>query len=45
MVLWEMWQNGQYVQLSALGVLLIFALFVFVLLAQAVSRRFGVREV
>ena len=44
-VLWEMWQNGQYVQLSALGVLLIFALFVFVLSAQVVSRRFGVREV
>ena len=44
-VLWEMWQNGQYVQLSALGVLLIFALFVFVLVAQTVSRRFGVREV
>ena len=44
-VLWEMWQNGQYVQLSALGVLLILALFVFVLLAQAFGRRFGVREV
>jgi len=43
-VLWEMWQNGQYVQLSALGVLLIAALFVFVLLAQLFSRRFGVRE-
>ncbi|HEX5279435.1 MAG TPA: iron ABC transporter permease [Micropepsaceae bacterium] len=44
-VLWEMWQNGQYVQLSALGVLLIGALFVFVLLAQLFGRRFGVREV
>ncbi len=44
-VLWEMWQNGQYVQLSALGVLLIFALFVFVLIAQTLGRRFGVREV
>ena len=44
-VLWEMWQNGQYVQLSALGVLLILALFVFVLLAQAFGRRFGLREV
>ena len=44
-VLWEMWQNGQYVQLSALGVLLIGALFVFVLLAQIFGRRFGVREV
>ena len=44
-VLWEMWQNGQYVQLSALGVMLIAALFVFVLAAQAFGRRFGVREV
>jgi iron(III) transport system permease protein len=44
-VLWEMWQNGQYVQLSALGVMLIAVLFVFVLIAQLVSKRFGVREV
>jgi iron(III) transport system permease protein len=44
-VLWEMWQNGQYVQLSALGVLLILALFVFVLIAQLFSRRFGIREI
>jgi iron(III) transport system permease protein len=44
-VLWEMWQNGQYVQLSALGVMLIGALFVVVLAAQAFGRRFGVREV
>lgn len=44
-VLWEMWQNGQYVQLSALGVVLIAVLFVFVLMAQSLGRRFGVREV
>ena len=44
-VLWEMWQNGQYVQLSALGVMLIAVLFVFVLVAQGLGRRFGVREV
>jgi iron(III) transport system permease protein len=44
-VLWELWQNGQYVQLSALGVMMIAALFVFVLIAQVVSRRFGVKEV
>jgi iron(III) transport system permease protein len=43
-VLWELWQNGQYVQLAALGVMLIAALFVVVLIAQSVSRRFGVRE-
>ncbi len=44
-VIWELWQNGQYVELSALGVMLIAALFVFVVAAQAVSRQFGVREV
>jgi iron(III) transport system permease protein len=44
-VLWELWQNGQYVQLSALGVMLIVVLFVFVLVAQTFGRRFGVREV
>jgi iron(III) transport system permease protein len=44
-VLWEMWQNGQYVQLSALGVMLMAALFLFVLAAQAFGRRFGLREV
>ena len=44
-VIWELWQNGQYVELSALGVMLIAALFVFVLIAQAVGRSFGVKEV
>jgi iron(III) transport system permease protein len=44
-VLWEMWQNGQYVQLSALGVMLIAVLFVFVLIAQVFGRRFGVKEI
>jgi iron(III) transport system permease protein len=43
-VIWEFWQNGQYVDLSALGVMLIAALFVFVMAAQALSRRFGLRE-
>jgi len=26
--IWELWENGQYVELSALGVLFILALFV-----------------
>jgi iron(III) transport system permease protein len=42
--IWEMWQNGQYVELSALGVMMILILFGFVLLAQYFGRRFGVRE-
>ena len=44
-VLWELWQNGQYTQLSAFGVMLIIALFIFVLVAQLISKRFGIREV
>ena len=43
-VVWELWENGQYVELSALGVLFILALFVLVMLAQLAGRRFGVKE-
>jgi len=43
-LIWEVWQNGQYVELSAFGVMLIVALFIFVMLAQAAGRRFGVSE-
>jgi iron(III) transport system permease protein len=42
--IWELWENGQYVELSALGVLLILALFVLVMVAQLVGRRFGLKE-
>jgi iron(III) transport system permease protein len=42
--IWEMWQNGQYVELSALGVMMILVLFCFVLLAEFFGRRFGVVE-
>ena len=43
-VIWELWENGQYVELSALGVLFIIALFVLVLVAQWLGRKYGVRE-
>src|SRR5256885_9831095 len=43
-VIWELWENGQYVELSALGVLFILALFALVLAAQWLGRRFGIRE-
>lgn len=43
-VIWELWENGQYVELSALGVLFIIALFVLVMLAQYAGRKFGIRE-
>ncbi|TBL81220.1 ABC transporter permease [Paenibacillus thalictri] len=42
--IWELWENGQYVQLCALGVMMIIALFGLVLLAQFVSKKFGVKE-
>jgi iron(III) transport system permease protein len=43
-MIWELWENGQYVELSALGVMLIVLLFVMVMLAQLAGSRFGVRE-
>ena len=43
-VIWELWENGQYVELSALGVLFILALFVLVMFAQWLGGKFGVRE-
>jgi iron(III) transport system permease protein len=43
-VVWELWENGQYVELSALGVLFIITLFVLVLIAQWLGRKYGVKE-
>ncbi len=41
-MIWEYWQNGQYVELSALGVMLILALLVLVMLERFATRRFGI---
>jgi iron(III) transport system permease protein len=43
-VIWELWENGQYVELSALGVMFILALFVLVMVAQWLGRKFGIKE-
>jgi iron(III) transport system permease protein len=43
-VIWELWENGQYVELSALGVMFIIALFILVMIAQIAGRRFGIKE-
>ncbi len=43
-VIWELWENGQYVELSALGVLFIIALFVLVLTAQWIGRKYGIKD-
>src|SRR5256886_6125145 len=43
-MIWELWQNGQYVELSALGVMLIILLFCLVMIAQLLCKRFGVSD-
>lgn len=43
-VIWELWENGQFVELSALGVMFIIGLLCLVLLAQFVGKKFGVKE-
>lgn len=43
-VIWELWENGQYVELSALGVMFITALFFIVMFAQWLGKKFGVKE-
>ena len=43
-IIWELWENGQYVELSALGVMFILLLFVLVMVSQAVGRKFGIKE-
>src|SRR5258708_6227134 len=43
-VIWELWENGQYVELSALGVLFILVLLVLVVAAQWLGKKFGVKE-
>jgi iron(III) transport system permease protein len=43
-VIWELWENGQYVELSALGVLFILMLMVLVMLAQYIGKKFGIKE-
>ncbi len=43
-MIWELWENGQYVELSALGVLFILTLFPLVLIAQWLGTKYGIRE-
>jgi len=42
-VIWELWENGQYVELSALGVLMMLALFALTMVAQRIGGLFGTR--
>ncbi len=43
-VIYDLWENGSFPQLSAFGVLIFALLIVLVLIAQALSKRFGIRE-
>ena len=43
-IIWELWQNGQYVELSALGVLFIIMLFLLVMATQWLGRKYGIQE-
>ena len=43
-VIWELWENGQYVELSALSVMFIMLLLVLVMIAQLIGKRFGVKD-
>ncbi|MEN3276366.1 MAG: iron(III) transport system permease protein [Massilia sp.] len=43
-LIWELWENGQYVELSALGVMFIMMLFTLVMIAQMLGKKFGVKE-
>ncbi len=44
-VVWELWENGQFVELSALSVLFILGLVGLVAVASLIGRRFGIKEV
>ncbi|MEW9586444.1 ABC transporter permease [Paraburkholderia sp. DGU8] len=44
-VVWELWQNGQYVELSALSVMFAIGLLALVSFAQWVGSKFGVKSV
>ncbi|MSO46222.1 MAG: iron ABC transporter permease [Acidobacteria bacterium] len=43
-VIWELWENGQYVELSALGVIFILALVPLVLIARWLGQKYGIKD-
>jgi iron(III) transport system permease protein len=43
-VIWERWENGQFTQLAALGIVMVAALVVLVVLATRLGARIGVKE-
>jgi iron(III) transport system permease protein len=43
-LIWERWQNGQYTELAALGMVMIFTLIVLVTIASRLGARLGIGE-
>jgi iron(III) transport system permease protein len=43
-LIWEQWENGQFTQLAALGMVMVFTLVVLVLVASRLGARIGVKE-
>lgn len=43
-LIWERWENGQFTQLAALGIVMVFTLVVLVVLASRLGARIGVKE-
>jgi iron(III) transport system permease protein len=43
-VIYDLWENGSFPELSAFGVMIFALLIVLVSIAQSISKRFGVRE-
>jgi ABC-type Fe3+ transport system permease subunit len=43
-VIFDLWDNGSFPQLSAFGVIIFALLIVLVLIGQTVGKRFGVQE-
>ena len=43
-VIYDLWENGSFPQLSAFGVLIFGLLIVLVFLGQSVGKRFGIQE-
>jgi iron(III) transport system permease protein len=43
-LIWERWENGQYTQLAALGMVMIVTLVVLVIVASRLGARIGIRE-
>jgi iron(III) transport system permease protein len=43
-VIWEQWQNGEYTELAAYGVIMVTILVALVAIARKLGARVGVRE-